>query len=73
MLLKTFRNYEDDYFYYVIFEAVTGAKKGQFNLHIYSKQFGTQEVNNFYPNVVDAEAVIFQHSREAHDKSDVQQ
>lgn len=69
MLLKPVRNYEDDYFYYVIFEAVTGMKVGQFNLHIYSKQFGTQEVNDWYKDVKEAEDIIFAHSRNAYDKT----
>ena len=66
MLLKSIRNYEDDYYYYVIFQAVSGDREGQYNLHIYSKRFGNQEYLEWYSTFEDAEAVIFAKSKDAY-------
>jgi hypothetical protein len=66
MLLKATRNYEDDYYYYVIFEAITGDHEGQYNLQIYSKRFGNMDFTDWYTDIDIAEGVIMTKSKDAY-------
>ena len=66
-LLRAVRNFEDDFYYYVIFEAYSGTNKGKFNLQVYSKQFSDLQKDEWFTTVESAEQIIFASSREAYE------